>query len=506
MFFGDNSSFRLNAYYYKDDTYRYWDDFLNVSGEAPTADNLRVASINQYSTPGYSPGRSKDAFWDNTDVFIDMTFLTKLTSNLNLRAFYSVNQLTDRRRHVRGITLTTIDEGTGLVDNYSLNRQDIPLVIDDESQDFQLDLMHVWDSEHFRLDSTAGIDRTWGSRIQHLSVNTLPVLDTRTGEYPDDDEYFSEPKPGAGEPNAIQNGSDPTQFSYYYQANLALLEEKLILVGGIRGFEPGGFNISGGTYDTGTITQRATKKFNTFKWGIVYKFQPWLMAYVTQAENVFPAPGGNTDKFEANDQLGEPFSDQAGTLDEIGVKMDHKFSDRLSMHGSLVYYDMALTNVRTFGDLGNGVDGIIQSAEDTSKGFEIDYGMRYSTDNGNLDLIFTYFNGDSATATNPGLQASGFAQDKISFLVKYGWTDGALEGFMIGGSAFDQGPRRNGFWELEQPTVFNLFAGYKMGEHWDFQLNLDNVTNERYIVATAAPGLVQVAEEFRARFGVSYLW
>ena len=54
--------------------------------------------------------------------------------------------------------------------------------------------------------------------------------------------------------------------------------------------------------------------------------------------------------------------------------------------------------------------------------------------------------------------------------------------------------------------VFNVFAGYQYGEHWNFQLNLDNITDERYIVATAAPGLVQVAEEFRARLGVSYLW
>ena len=88
VFFGNDSSFRLNAYWYKDDTYRYWDDFLDVSGETPTEDNLRVASINQYSTKSFSPGRSENAFWDNTDVFIDMTFLTKLTSNLNLRAFF----------------------------------------------------------------------------------------------------------------------------------------------------------------------------------------------------------------------------------------------------------------------------------------------------------------------------------------------------------------------------------------------------------------------------------
>jgi outer membrane receptor protein involved in Fe transport len=499
VFFGDDTSFRFNGYWYKDDTYRYWDDFLDISAGAPSADNLMPAVLNQYSTASFSPGRSQDAFWDNTDVFIDMTFLTKLASNLNLRAFYSYNQLTDRRRHVRGITVQE--------DNFTLNRQDIPLIIDDESQNIQIDLMHSLDMDSFKLDSTVGLDRTWGSRIQYLSVNSgIPALDTRTNTFPDDDEYFSQSLPGAGMPNTIQNGSDPTQFSYYIQENLAVLDDRLILVGGIRGFEPGGFDISGGNYDTGTITQRDTKKFHTTKWGIVYKFQPWLMIYGTQAENVFTAPGGRTDKFEANDQLGEPFQDQKGTLDEIGIKMDHRFSESLSMHGSLVYFDQSLTNVRTFGDLGNGVDGIIQSEEDTATGFEIDYGMRYSTDNGDLDVIFTYFNGDSDTATNPGLQAAGFAQDAISLLGKYTWTEGALSGFMLGASAYDQSELRNGFYLIDQPLIINVFAGYQYGEHWNFQLNLDNVTNERYIVARAADGLIQVAEEFRARFGVSYFW
>ena len=505
-FFGETSSLRMNAYWFKDDTYRYWDDFLDVSDGPATADNLKVARLNQYSTPSFSPARSQDAFWDNTDVFVDLTFLTRLTSDLNLRAFYSYNKLTDRRRHVRGITLTTIDPGTGLVDNYTLNRQDIPLEIDDESNNLQIDLMHTWDAEHFKLDSTVGVDRSWSSRRQHLSVNTAPPLDTRTGLFPNDDAHFSQILPGAGLPNTSQNGSDTEMLSYYFQLNLALLQERLILVGGIRGFEPGGFNVSGGTKETGTITARDTKKFDATKWGIVYQFQPWLMVYAAQAENIFPAPGGRTDKFEANDQLGDFFQDQEGTLDEIGIKMDHKLTDQLSVNGSLVYYDMALTNVRTFGDLGNGVDGIIQSAEDTSNGFEVDVGLRYMTDSGNLDMIFTYSSGDSETAVNPDLQAAGFAQDTISLLAKYSWTEGALDGFMIGASAFDPSEKRNGFNLIEQPMVFNVFAGYSYGEHWDFQLNLDNVTDERYIVARAADGLIQVSEEFRMRLGVTYRW
>ncbi|MBL9208326.1 MAG: hypothetical protein JNN01_24795, partial [Opitutaceae bacterium] len=44
------------------------------------------------------------------------------------------------------------------------------------------------------------------------------------------------------------------------------------------------------------------------------------------------------------------------------------------------------------------------------------------------------------------------------------------------------------------------------GKNWEFQLNLDNLTDERYIVAIAATGLVQTAEPLQARLGVTYVW
>jgi len=81
-----------------------------------------------------------------------------------------------------------------------------------------------------------------------------------------------------------------------------------------------------------------------------------------------------------------------------------------------------------------------------------------------------------------------------------------LKGLMIGGSIMDQTSVRNGFWLIDFPAVVNVFAGYKWRRHWAIQLNLDNVTDERYIVAVGATGLVQTPEAFRSRLGVTYRW
>jgi outer membrane receptor protein involved in Fe transport len=52
----------------------------------------------------------------------------------------------------------------------------------------------------------------------------------------------------------------------------------------------------------------------------------------------------------------------------------------------------------------------------------------------------------------------------------------------------------------------NLFATYRWNKHWETQLNIDNVTDERYIVAIAATGLVQTADLRVARLSVKYAW
>lgn len=119
---GDNIRVLLNAYFMQDNGYFYWEDFLDYNSTLGTAAAPMNAVLNKYSTKSFSPARSKDAFWDNQDLFVNLTFLTKLTENSNLRLAYFYSDLVDRRRIVRGITITA--------DNHTLLRQDIPVAID----------------------------------------------------------------------------------------------------------------------------------------------------------------------------------------------------------------------------------------------------------------------------------------------------------------------------------------------------------------------------------------
>jgi outer membrane receptor protein involved in Fe transport len=265
-----------------------------------------------------------------------------------------------------------------------------------------------------------------------------------------------------------------------------------------------------------TITKGKDTQYRTHKYGAVVKPFPWLSVYYTDVKNLFPfllagtgstASATNADKFALNDGLGAPFKDSEGTLKEYGVKIDRTLSETVSVYGSLVHFDMARTNVRTTGILPDtGVIGIIQSAKDTTEGWELDLGFAAKLANGRLDLKATYFDGSSTTAVDPTLEADGFVPTKYSLMGKYTWTGGPLRGLMFGGGVMDQDPKRNGTWEVDFPMIVNLFAGYQWGKHWSTQLNLDNVGDKYYLVAISNAGLSQTAETFRARLAVRYKW
>lgn len=498
LYFGDNTRVMLNAYLMQDNGYFYWEDFLDYNSTLGTAASPKDAVLNKYSTKDFSPARGKDAFWDNEDIFVNLTFLNQMTDNANLRLAYFYSNLVDRRRIVRGITITA--------DNKTLLRQDIPLEIDNTTHSFQADFNHKLQRTAFTLDSTIGADGSSGFNRQDLSVNTMPSLDTANPNLAADDAYFGTPKAGAGLPNTSSTENRTQSLSYYFQENLSFLNDKLILVGGLRWFHPSGTNKNN---ITRVVTDRPNSGFRTHKYGIVLRPIPSVSLYYTDSENIFPQTG-LTDRFQGNDQLGEQLRSQEGTMEEFGIKIDHKFNDAVSAYGSWTYYDMSLTNVRTFGVLpeGNppGSIGIVQSAADMAEGWELEYGLRFLTDSGELNLIGTYADGDSETAADPTMMAVDFVPKKTSLMARYSWSSGPLSGFMLGATYFDQSKKRNANYWIDFPATYNVFSRYAWGKHWSVQLNLNNITDERYIVAIAANGLVQTEPGFDTKLAVKYVW
>lgn len=491
--FGPNTSFTLSGYYYQDDGYFYWEDFLDYSStRGGSTLNPKWAVLNPYSTKEFSPGRGKDALWNNKDIFINATFLTKITDNTNFRLAFYVSKDIDERRHVRGISIAS--------DNVTLNRQDIPLRIDANTKDWQADITNTLElPAGMKLDTTVGADYILQYTLQAQVVATPPSINvTSSNPFAADDAYFAGPVPTYTSANA----SHPDSLSYYFQENLGFWEDRIQLVGGLRWFTPGGYNEN---VLTNTTTKRFDKTFRTHKYGMLVHPLPSMSLYYTDVETIFPQTGF-VDKYTAGDNL-DPLKNQEGKLKEIGFKVDHKVNDKLTIYGSIAWYDMSLTNVRVAGgQLPDGTYGVIQSAGDSSDGMEYEFGGTLKFDQGAFNWIATYSDSDSAIASDSRIKAHDHVPQKYSFMGRYAWNSGPLSGLAVGATYFDQSRKRESVYYIDFPATYNVFARYAWNKNWSVQLNLNNLTDERYIVAIAATGLVQTEPGFDGKLAIKYKW
>lgn len=500
MYFGNNTSVLVNWYVFQNDGYRYWDDFLDNStglaypGAAGGKGALKWGQLNKYSTRSFSPGRGKDVLWKNNDSFLDVTFLTKLTENGNLRAYFALTSLRDVRRIMRGISLQA--------DNYTLNRQFLPFNYDLVDHNFQVDYLHALKLTNVKFSTTVGTDGYKTDYRQALGVFTPAPLDTRQAGFPNDDAFFATNAAALNGPNlAADNVQKPTQFSYYAQEDISFLQDRVILVGGLRWIVPGGTNKN---MLTGAITDRPDKTLRVHKYGVVVKLLPSISVYYADALNVRQQVGF-VDLNRGGDQL-VPQKDAEGILKEFGVKFNHSLSANISLYGSVAHYDMAQTNIRINTQFPDGSFGQVQNARDEAKGWEFDYGMRNTFAEGRSDLIFTYSNGKSAIASDKTLQTDNFVPVKVSFIAKYTWTGGPLNGLMVGGAMMDQSNSRLGGYAINSPRIISLFGRYSWHRHWETQLNVDNLTNERYITGFITQGLIEGSEPRRIRVDLKYRW
>ena len=507
LYFGNSSSLIANAYYFANNDYLYLEDFLDITAPKDTFTGLTEARLNRYSTAHFVAGRRKDAFWNVPAVNASLTFLSRLTDNGNLRVAYYLGWSDDRRRNVRGSTVQA--------NNYIINRQDVRNNNGIENHSFQLDYLHKWTTQAFTLNTTAGADGSLNMTWFDQSVTVMPALDTRQAAFPDDDAYFARfptdasyfitPRPASVGGPATRTEQRATSLSGYFQENLSFLKDRLTLVGGLRWYRPSQLDTN---IVTNTITDANLNRFRVHKYGVLFKVLPAVSLYWTDAENVFPPAPGRTDKFLQGDQLGELYRPSVGKLREYGAKFEWSPSERLGFYGTIAYFEMAQTNIRTQGVLPNGLIGNIQSAQDESNGLEFDLGVRAKFGPGRADLILSASDGDSAIAADKGKpyvqQTNGFAQQKGSALAKYTWASGPLRGLMIGAGVEKQSLRRNVTYKLYHPPIVDAFVGYSWGPHWNAQLNLTNVTNKRYIVQVFNQALVQASDTFRASLTLRY--
>jgi outer membrane receptor protein involved in Fe transport len=503
MRFGRTSSLQISGYVFQNDGYRYWDDFIDLStalaypGAAGGKGALKWGVLNPNSSRSFSPGRRKDTGWKNNDSFISATFLSQLTENGHLRIFAAISNLHDIRRIMRGISLAA--------DNYTLNRQFFPkFLFDQVDNNIQIDYLHHLDLKGVKFDTTFGCDGFRTDYRQAYTVLTAPALDTRKTGYPDEDAWFAA-NPTAlltNGPNTSADGvQHPVLFSYYGQENLSFWKDRIILIGGLRWYLPGGTNTN---MLTNVTTNRPDKTLKVHKYGMVIKVLPTVSVYYGDGQNARQQVGF-ADLTHGGDQL-DPLKDNLSIEKEYGVKFANKLSDKLSFYGSVAHYDMSNTNVRINFQFPDGSFGQIQNAKDSAHGWEVDFGMKNQFEHGRNDLVFTYDDGKSTTAADPTLITNGFVPSKTSFVEKYTWTDGALKGLMLGGAVMAQAVSRQGSFAIDNPTIIDLFGRYQFNSHWDAQVNVHNLTNKRYITSIITNGLIEANNPLQVTVMTKYKW
>ncbi|MCB1106220.1 MAG: TonB-dependent receptor plug domain-containing protein, partial [Cephaloticoccus sp.] len=225
MDFG-RSTVSFYAYRYETDSYRYFNDFLDISGYNDGVPDGYLRQ-NPLSTVEFSSSRSKDNFYDNLEYYFTSQIVTQLKDNLSFRAFYRYRDLQDRRGLVRGITVQP--------DNYTLARQYIPFAIDNRLHTIQTDVFYTVEFLKTKHDISFGADFSRGNNRQALVVITPAALDTRNPDYSSDDTL---PK-GSAIPGWSSNANNETEaISYYIQDYVSVLDGKLVFSAGMRWIDP----------------------------------------------------------------------------------------------------------------------------------------------------------------------------------------------------------------------------------------------------------------------------
>lgn len=477
-----NSTVSLYGYHYETDSYIYFNDFL--TSQTPAAG---ILEFNDNSTESFSTARGKDVYYDSTDDYFKASMATQLNDDLSFKVLYRYQGLKDRRRIIRGISLDA--------DGYTLNRQDIPFAIDGDTSTVQADLNYLLNFAGMTHDITVGVDYTHSFSRQGLVVLPVDPIDTRNPDFSSDDNLpMGDAIPAFTSDNA--NYSDVT--SYYVSDYLSFFEDKLTLVGGIRWVD---VITSRKNRINGDITREETPTQSAPRYGAVYQPTKNTSVYLVHSETVASSNGLN--------QRGELLPDSVGEMDEIGIKA---FDIKLlggQLFSSVAYFDMAKTNVRVILpdiDPQTGFSIITTTTGDTSKGFEFELGYRAEVGPGQVDLIATHYNAETRNAD--GLRVPFAPDDVSSLLLKYSWSEGALDGLAIGLGGYFESTKLASTSQtliLDYGNTYDAFVNYSWND-WRFSLNLNNMSDNRYVARYAAPGLIQGSEPRTVRLNVGYSW
>lgn len=269
----------------------------------------------------------------------------------------------------------------------------------------------------------------------------------------------------------------------YYQQTLNLLNDRLVLVGGVtQSWSETNNRPNLNVPNTSTVLVGDDL---LHRLGIVFRFREDFVIYAMQSTTANPSNSRGED--------GNLLGSQEGEANEIGLKAAF-LNGRIS--GTLAFFDIELSNVGVFGGITpGGVSFQVPIGSTTQKGFDFDLAFSLTPA---WQVITTGFKGK--VRGTDGALVSGSYESMWSVFTRYDFPDGALKGWAIGGGATRTGDRivatRNfitfppgeekSFMELESDWMATAFVNYSTGA-WTFLLNVENALDVAIPVGAQTP-------------------
>ena len=228
--------------------------------------------------------------------------------------------------------------------------------------------------------------------------------------------------------------------------------------------------------ETETASERQGDDALSTSVGVLYQFENGLSTYISYAESFEPVIGDN-----GNGQALEP---QEGKQTEVGIKYQPQ---RFPGIITLAYFDIEQSNLSDPLSLPGSFEQ--QSGEATIKGVELEGVLNFGDIT--LELNVSKLDTESANgyqlASVPEKQASSW----ISYRPLHYW-----QGFKAGAGIRYVGESYGGADTLRTPsyTLHDAMIGYETG-HWDFAMNVHNITDKDYFATCLGRGDCWVGKE-----------
>ncbi len=228
--------------------------------------------------------------------------------------------------------------------------------------------------------------------------------------------------------------------------------------------------------ETETASERQDDDALSTSLGVLYQFENGLSTYISYAESFEPVIGDN-----GNGQALEP---QEGKQTEVGVKYQPL---RFPGIVTLAYFDIEQSNLSDPFSLPGSFEQ--QSGEAKIKGVELESVLNF----GDITLELNASKLDTESAY--GYQLSSVPEKQASSWISYRPTQ-YWQGFKVGAGIRYVGESYGGADTLRTPsyTLHDAMIGYETG-HWDFAMNVHNLTNKDYFATCLVRGDCFVGKE-----------